>query len=170
MKKFFSIFVLFLILTSTSCQVRVVAPYKPLQKNSIELYKNYTIQTSDAKIFKMEVRLIGKVAIVYPGGELKRLEKAINKKTKGKLKEMARRDNKTDEPLAFVRAHVFWAALFNLPECKVLIAKKVLENQAMAAVANLASSNVNAVRRVISLLKQELKWQRIKEVRLLIKR
>ena len=44
-----------MILTSTSCQVRVVAPYKPLQKNSIELYKNYTIQTSDAKIFKMEV-------------------------------------------------------------------------------------------------------------------
>ena len=55
MKKFFSIFIMFLVLTATSCQVRVVSQVKPLQKNSIELYQKYTIQTNDAKEVKMEV-------------------------------------------------------------------------------------------------------------------
>ena len=55
MKKFFSIFIILLVLTATSCQVRVVSQVKPLQKNSIELYQKYTIQTNDAKEVKMEV-------------------------------------------------------------------------------------------------------------------
>ena len=39
----------------TSCQVRVVSPQKPMQKNSIELYQKYTVQTNDAKEVRMQV-------------------------------------------------------------------------------------------------------------------
>ena len=38
-----------------SCQTRVVSLQKPLQANSIELYKKYTVLTSDAKEYKVEV-------------------------------------------------------------------------------------------------------------------
>lgn len=38
-----------------SCQTRVVSPTKPLQDNSIDLYKKYTIQTKDAKSQRIEV-------------------------------------------------------------------------------------------------------------------
>lgn len=55
MKRFFSIIVLLLVLSVTSCQVRVVSPQKPIQKNSLELYQKYTFQTNDAKTVKMQV-------------------------------------------------------------------------------------------------------------------
>lgn len=55
MKNFFSVFVLALIFTLTSCQTRVVSQQKPMQKNSVELYQKYTVQTNDAKIVKLEV-------------------------------------------------------------------------------------------------------------------
>ncbi len=55
MKNLLSIFAFFLVLTITSCQTRVVSIQKPLQKNSLELYQKYSIQTNDAKIVKMEV-------------------------------------------------------------------------------------------------------------------
>lgn len=55
MKKFFSIFVLLLILSATSCQTRLVSNNKPLQPNSLELYQKYTILTNDAKEYKAEI-------------------------------------------------------------------------------------------------------------------
>ncbi|MBF8457833.1 bacteriophage spanin2 family protein [Kaistella sp. G5-32] len=55
MKKFFSIFVLLLILSATSCQTRLVSNNKPLQPNSLELYEKYTILTNDAKEYKAEI-------------------------------------------------------------------------------------------------------------------
>lgn len=55
MKKFFSIFILLLILSATSCQTRVVSQQKPIQANSLELYEKYTIITNDAKGYKLEV-------------------------------------------------------------------------------------------------------------------
>ena len=38
-----------------SCQSRIVSQEKPLQANSIELYKKYTVLTNDAKAYKVEV-------------------------------------------------------------------------------------------------------------------
>lgn len=55
MKKLFSIFILILLLSITSCQTRVVSVQKPMKDNSLELYQKYIIQTNDAKITKMEV-------------------------------------------------------------------------------------------------------------------
>ncbi|MBN9311660.1 MAG: hypothetical protein BGO40_09380 [Chryseobacterium sp. 39-10] len=55
MKKLFAVIVLMVLLSVTSCQTRVVSSVKPMQKNSIELYKKYTIQTQDAKEVKVEV-------------------------------------------------------------------------------------------------------------------
>ncbi|WP_027376955.1 bacteriophage spanin2 family protein [Kaistella palustris] len=55
MKRSFSLFILFLLFTATACQTRVVSAQKPLQPNSLELYERYTIQTNDAKEFKVQV-------------------------------------------------------------------------------------------------------------------
>lgn len=55
MKKFISIFLLSFFIILTSCQTRVVAPDKPLRANSLELYHNYTIQTTDAKVVKVKI-------------------------------------------------------------------------------------------------------------------
>ncbi|MBH1958919.1 bacteriophage spanin2 family protein [Kaistella faecalis] len=55
MKKYFSILTLLIILILTSCQTRVVSVQKPMQKNSLELYQKYTVQTNDGKMTKMEV-------------------------------------------------------------------------------------------------------------------
>lgn len=38
-----------------SCQTRVVSQDKPMQKNSLELYQKYTVQTNDAKEVKLQV-------------------------------------------------------------------------------------------------------------------
>ncbi len=38
-----------------SCKTTVVSPSKPMQDNTLELYKKYTIQTQDAKTQKLEV-------------------------------------------------------------------------------------------------------------------
>lgn len=43
------------VLSTISCQTRVVTATKPIQNNSLDLYQKYTIQTNDAKIVKMEV-------------------------------------------------------------------------------------------------------------------
>ena len=55
MKKYFSILSLLVILTATSCQTRVVSLQKPMQKNSLELYQKYTVQTNEGKMIKLEV-------------------------------------------------------------------------------------------------------------------
>lgn len=55
MKKLLSIFVLLLILSTTSCQTRLLSNNKPLQPNSLELYEKYTILTNDAKEYKAEI-------------------------------------------------------------------------------------------------------------------
>lgn len=55
MKKYFSILTLLVVLIVTSCQTRVVSIQKPIQKNSLELYQKYTVQTNDGKMTKMEV-------------------------------------------------------------------------------------------------------------------
>lgn len=55
MKKFFSVFVVLLLLSASSCQTRVVSVQKPLQANSLDLYQKYTILTNDAKVYKVEV-------------------------------------------------------------------------------------------------------------------
>lgn len=55
MKKSFSIFLLSIVLLLASCQVRVVDAQKPLKDNTLELYKKYSIQTSDGKTQKVEV-------------------------------------------------------------------------------------------------------------------
>lgn len=43
------------LITFASCQTNVVNKNKPMQNNSLQLYKKYTIQTNDAKIVKMQV-------------------------------------------------------------------------------------------------------------------
>lgn len=55
MRKFVPIFAILMIFTVLSCQVSVVNRQKPMQNNSLELYKKYTFQTQDAKVIKMEV-------------------------------------------------------------------------------------------------------------------
>ena len=47
--------VICLIFILASCTSRVVSPAKPLQDNSLTLYKTYTIQTKDAKSQKIEI-------------------------------------------------------------------------------------------------------------------
>ena len=53
MKRIFAFIILSVFLIS--CQTRVVSQQKPLQTNSLELYKKYTVLTSDAKEYKVEV-------------------------------------------------------------------------------------------------------------------
>jgi hypothetical protein len=104
----------------------------------------------DNQTFTMQVRVLDRFVTLITNGELQKLEAAINKKTKGNLRKMAREIG-TDNPLDFVASHVYWAAASNLPECKELIAEKVLDNQAKAAVAGLVSRNVNVERSRVSL-------------------
>ncbi len=54
MKSFRILFVM-LLLSLTSCYTRVVTPETPLRNNTLELYKNYTIQLNDASFVKMQV-------------------------------------------------------------------------------------------------------------------
>lgn len=53
MKRVFVLIILSFFLIS--CQTRVVSQQKPLQPNSLELYKKYTVLTNDAKEYKIEV-------------------------------------------------------------------------------------------------------------------
>ncbi|MGZ5188355.1 MAG: bacteriophage spanin2 family protein [Kaistella sp.] len=55
MNKYISILTIFAILSLTSCHTRVVSPQKAIQKNSIELYQKYTVQTHEGRLIKMEV-------------------------------------------------------------------------------------------------------------------
>jgi len=47
--------ILLLLVLVTSCQTRVVGANRPLKNNSLELYQTYTVQTVDAKTYKMKV-------------------------------------------------------------------------------------------------------------------
>lgn len=44
-----------MIISLVSCQTSVVNQQKPLQSNTLELYKKYSVQTNDAKITKLKV-------------------------------------------------------------------------------------------------------------------
>lgn len=76
MKNIFAL-VLFLFML-TSCQTRVVSSQKPIQNNSLELYHKYTIQTNDAKVYKLEVLKLDNENIY---GKLKSGEDVIINKT-----------------------------------------------------------------------------------------
>ncbi|MCD9854279.1 bacteriophage spanin2 family protein [Epilithonimonas sp. JDS] len=67
---------LFLILAS--CSTRLVSPNKPMQDNSIDLYKKYTIQTKDAKTQKVEIVKIDATKIYgkNKAGEMVEIEKS----------------------------------------------------------------------------------------------
>ena len=54
-KIIFKLFALSLFTLMISCQTRVVSPNKPMNDNTLELYKKYKIQTNDAKTQKLEV-------------------------------------------------------------------------------------------------------------------
>ncbi|WP_374445651.1 bacteriophage spanin2 family protein [Epilithonimonas sp.] len=54
-KIIFKLFTLSLFALMISCQTRVVGPNKPMNDNTLELYKKYTIQTNDAKTQKLEI-------------------------------------------------------------------------------------------------------------------
>lgn len=53
MKRIFVLIILSFFLYS--CQTRIVSQQKPLQANSLDLYKKYNIITNDAKMYKVEV-------------------------------------------------------------------------------------------------------------------
>lgn len=61
-----------------SCTTRLVSPNKPLQDNSLDLYKTYTIQTKDAKSQKVEVLKIDATKIYgkNKAGEMVEIEKS----------------------------------------------------------------------------------------------
>lgn len=54
-KIIFKLFTLLLFALMISCQTRVVSPNKPMNDNTLELYKKYTVQTNDAKTQKLEI-------------------------------------------------------------------------------------------------------------------
>lgn len=54
-KIIFKLFTLSLLALMISCQTRVVSPNKPMNDNTLELYKKYTVQTNDAKTQKLEI-------------------------------------------------------------------------------------------------------------------
>ena len=54
-KIIFKLFTLSLFALMISCQTRVVSPNKPMNDNTLELYKTYTIQTNDAKNQKLQI-------------------------------------------------------------------------------------------------------------------
>jgi len=60
-----------------SCHTRVVSPNKPMNDNSIDLYKKYTIQTKDAKSQKIEVLKLDATKIYgkNKAGEMVEIEK-----------------------------------------------------------------------------------------------
>ncbi len=66
MKNFLPFIIAFSVLMLTSCRTTIVSQEKPLQKNTLELYRKYTIQTNDAKVVKVEIlrqddeKIIGK--------------------------------------------------------------------------------------------------------------
>jgi CRISPR/Cas system-associated protein Cas7 (RAMP superfamily) len=69
--------VLSLFFILASCQTRVVSPNKPINDNSIELYKKYTIQTKDAKSQKIEILKMDETKIYgkNKAGEMVEIEK-----------------------------------------------------------------------------------------------
>jgi len=70
--------VLSLFLILASCTTRVVSPNKPMQDNSIDLYKKYTIQTKDAKTQKVEIVKVDATKIYgkNKAGEMVEIEKS----------------------------------------------------------------------------------------------
>jgi len=70
--------VLSLFFVLASCTTRVVSPNKPIQDNSVDLYKKYTIQTKDAKNQKIEVLKVDATKIYgkNKNGEMIEIEKS----------------------------------------------------------------------------------------------
>jgi len=60
-----------------SCKTTVVSPNKPMNDNTLELYKKYTIQTKDAKTQKLEVVKVDATKIYgkNKAGEMVEIEK-----------------------------------------------------------------------------------------------
>ncbi len=77
--KYFGVIAVVLLMTLGSCQTRIVDAQKPMQDNSLTLYKNYVIQTNDAKKIKMEVIKVDS-------------EKIYGKLKSGEQKEILRND------------------------------------------------------------------------------
>lgn len=77
-KNIVRILVLSVFFILASCQTRVVSPNKPMYDNAIELYKEYTVQTKDAKSQKIEIIKID-AAKIYgktKTGEMVEIEKS----------------------------------------------------------------------------------------------
>ncbi len=70
--------VLSLFFILASCTTRVVSPNKPIQDNSIDLYKKYSIQTKDAKRQKIEILKVDATKIYgkNKAGEMVEIEKS----------------------------------------------------------------------------------------------
>ena len=77
-KNITKVLVLSLFFILASCQTRVVSASKPMQDNSLDLYKTYTIQTKDAKSQKVEVLKVDATKIYgkNKAGEMVEIEKS----------------------------------------------------------------------------------------------
>ncbi|MNK22751.1 hypothetical protein D3C87_410320 [compost metagenome] len=77
-KNITKLLVLSLFFILASCSTRVVSPNKPMQDNSLDLYKTYTIQTKDAKSQKLEVLKVDATKIYgkNKAGEMVEIEKS----------------------------------------------------------------------------------------------
>ena len=83
-KNITKVLVLSLFFILASCQTRVVSASKPMQDNSLDLYKTYTIQTKDAKSQKVEVLKVDATKIYgkNKAGEIVEIEKSEVQKIK----------------------------------------------------------------------------------------
>lgn len=72
------IWVFAILMLAVSCQTRVVSPTKPLYDNKLDLYKKYTVQTNDAKVYKVEIVKIDATKIYgkTKTGEMVEIEKS----------------------------------------------------------------------------------------------
>lgn len=77
-KNITKIIVLSLFFVLASCHTRVVSPTKPMQDNSLDLYKKYTVQTKDAKSQKIEILKVDATKIYgkNKAGEMVEIEKS----------------------------------------------------------------------------------------------
>ncbi|MGX9987363.1 bacteriophage spanin2 family protein [Chryseobacterium sp. POL2] len=77
LSKYFSFIGILTLLLVTSCQTRVVDGHKPLHDNTLELYKNYSIKTKDAKTLKMQILKVDadKIYGKLNNGEQKEIER-----------------------------------------------------------------------------------------------
>lgn len=104
--KYFGVIAVVLLMTLGSCQTRVMDSQKPLQDNTLTLYKNYVIQTNDAQKIKMEVIKVDS-------------EKVYGKLKTGEQKEIMRSDireiKQTDYLMSAIIAVAAIAAVIFIP-------------------------------------------------------